>query len=697
MATKELRREAGGDGTVEIAGLRLLPEQVVAVMMAGYVERVKLAAAAGEPPPEFPLPVQPVFGGEDGKNFLLSLGEDGPFAIPYDPPPSGGRGGGRGGGGMDQSFVSGAMLSQLQASTGEAAADGEGGPRAPSGGGSKVDDYAESFVRNKLQGFASQAAGSVLAALGSEASMVGDAQQGIFSSCFGGGADGFSLSNAGIDVASMGMDQLFSFATSAWQLSPDASAGEAAVHSLVTSQVFPQIQAFIKQQAMQMLGLAGQAPSLSDSLSSLETFFGGDSTGAGQPAVRCGVDVSTHGGVVTPAALTVLVNGAPPARLMDVHTCPVPVPPHNPNFVVGFNPTIVVQGSFASAVTSPTSCTAMLNVGSANVYLGPPVMVASVAAPPAPPEGEESADAPEGDGKGDKSKQERKKQEEKPKQHQEREKEEKKTEDEGGMCKPGEEDPRKKWADAANWEADGVDVVVGAGARSETATLRGQNELLESAESLKASQQQRLADVGGKLDAATAQKLALAEQKQIEIGRALNQGDFDGARALGLEFDAKIGELDKSISGLRGEFRNAEAAYDVALSDLARQQKIVTQTSKSADLLKLAGTAMDMLGFATAGIGGYFDEKYASGSTEDKLYSAGRGLLAEGAFLAYGGAPIDFATGGSASEWVKYMFDSMAAGTARDDFWRGVDNIRNRPISESFDRLFENSMWKKVF
>ena len=88
-------------------------------------------------------------------------------------------------------------------------------------------------------------------------------------------------------------------------------------------------------------------------------------------AARVG-DLTTHGGVVTgPGVSTVLIGGMPAAVLGDMHTCPIPPPPHIPSspFVVG-SATVLIGGRPALRTTDVCGCGAMVAVGCPTVMIG---------------------------------------------------------------------------------------------------------------------------------------------------------------------------------------------------------------------------------------------------------------------------------------------------------------------------------------
>ena len=88
-------------------------------------------------------------------------------------------------------------------------------------------------------------------------------------------------------------------------------------------------------------------------------------------AARVG-DLTTHGGVITgPGAPTVLIGGMPAAVASDLHTCPIPPPPHIPSspFPMG-STTVLIGGKPALRTTDVCGCGAMAVVGCPTVIIG---------------------------------------------------------------------------------------------------------------------------------------------------------------------------------------------------------------------------------------------------------------------------------------------------------------------------------------
>lgn len=97
----------------------------------------------------------------------------------------------------------------------------------------------------------------------------------------------------------------------------------------------------------------------------------------GKPAARMG-DVTAHGGLITLGCPTVLIGGAPAARVSDLHTCPMvtgvvphvggPVlPPGSPTVLIGGLPAARV-GDLATCVGPPDT---ILPPGCPTVLIGP--------------------------------------------------------------------------------------------------------------------------------------------------------------------------------------------------------------------------------------------------------------------------------------------------------------------------------------
>jgi len=82
----------------------------------------------------------------------------------------------------------------------------------------------------------------------------------------------------------------------------------------------------------------------------------------GKPAARLG-DTTVHGGVITVGCPTVMIGGAPAARLTDMHTCPMQTPagpapiPHVGGPIVGPGaPTVLIGGMPAAVVGDMVTC-----------------------------------------------------------------------------------------------------------------------------------------------------------------------------------------------------------------------------------------------------------------------------------------------------------------------------------------------------
>ena len=77
------------------------------------------------------------------------------------------------------------------------------------------------------------------------------------------------------------------------------------------------------------------------------------------PAARLG-DMTAHGGVVTgPGCPTVLIGGAPAARVGDMHTCPMfdGPKPHVGGPITMGSPTVFIGGMPAARVGDMATCT----------------------------------------------------------------------------------------------------------------------------------------------------------------------------------------------------------------------------------------------------------------------------------------------------------------------------------------------------
>lgn len=80
----------------------------------------------------------------------------------------------------------------------------------------------------------------------------------------------------------------------------------------------------------------------------------------GKPAARLG-DSTAHGGVIMAGAPTVLIGGAPAARMGDMHVCPmmnpgVPPPPHVGQQIIMGSPTVLICGQMAARMGDPVMC-----------------------------------------------------------------------------------------------------------------------------------------------------------------------------------------------------------------------------------------------------------------------------------------------------------------------------------------------------
>ncbi len=81
----------------------------------------------------------------------------------------------------------------------------------------------------------------------------------------------------------------------------------------------------------------------------------------GKPAARMG-DQTTHGGVITKGEPTVMIGGAPAARVGDMHTCPMQTPgtppiPHVGGPITLGSPTVMIKGMMAARVGDMCTCT----------------------------------------------------------------------------------------------------------------------------------------------------------------------------------------------------------------------------------------------------------------------------------------------------------------------------------------------------
>jgi len=81
----------------------------------------------------------------------------------------------------------------------------------------------------------------------------------------------------------------------------------------------------------------------------------------GKPAARMG-DQTTHGGVITKGEPTVMIGGAPAARVGDMHTCPMQTPgtppiPHVGGPITLGSPTVMIAKMMAARVGDMCTCT----------------------------------------------------------------------------------------------------------------------------------------------------------------------------------------------------------------------------------------------------------------------------------------------------------------------------------------------------
>ena len=80
-----------------------------------------------------------------------------------------------------------------------------------------------------------------------------------------------------------------------------------------------------------------------------------------KPAARMG-DPTAHGGVVLAGAPTVLIGGAPAARMGDMHTCPLVTPgtppiPHVGGPITLGSATVLIGGQPAARMGDMATCT----------------------------------------------------------------------------------------------------------------------------------------------------------------------------------------------------------------------------------------------------------------------------------------------------------------------------------------------------
>jgi uncharacterized Zn-binding protein involved in type VI secretion len=80
----------------------------------------------------------------------------------------------------------------------------------------------------------------------------------------------------------------------------------------------------------------------------------------GKPAARLG-DSTAHGGAIVAGAPTVLIGGAPAARMNDMHVCPMfnpgtPPPPHVGQQIMMGSPTVFICGQMAARMGDMLMC-----------------------------------------------------------------------------------------------------------------------------------------------------------------------------------------------------------------------------------------------------------------------------------------------------------------------------------------------------
>lgn len=77
-----------------------------------------------------------------------------------------------------------------------------------------------------------------------------------------------------------------------------------------------------------------------------------------KPAARMG-DLTAHGGTITTGAPTVLIGGAPAARVTDLHICPLVtgLVPHVGGPVILGSTTVFIAGQPAARVGDQLTCT----------------------------------------------------------------------------------------------------------------------------------------------------------------------------------------------------------------------------------------------------------------------------------------------------------------------------------------------------
>ena len=93
-----------------------------------------------------------------------------------------------------------------------------------------------------------------------------------------------------------------------------------------------------------------------------------------KPAARLG-DMTAHGGVIVVGAPTVLIGGAPAARLGDMHTCPMVtgLVPHVGGPITLGSATVFIAGAPAARVGDMATCVGppdTIAVGCPTVLIG---------------------------------------------------------------------------------------------------------------------------------------------------------------------------------------------------------------------------------------------------------------------------------------------------------------------------------------
>lgn len=97
------------------------------------------------------------------------------------------------------------------------------------------------------------------------------------------------------------------------------------------------------------------------------------------PAARMG-DTTAHGGSIVAGCPTVLIGGAPAARVSDMHTCPMQTPAVPPIPHVGGpilppgSPTVLIGGLPAARLGDMATCTGppdSIVLGCMTVIIGP--------------------------------------------------------------------------------------------------------------------------------------------------------------------------------------------------------------------------------------------------------------------------------------------------------------------------------------